>query len=290
MTIIRPEQPGDYAAIAEVNALAFGGAAEPALVALLRQSESFMPELSLVIEEKEQVVGHVLFTPTRIRLNNDMVRAVLLAPIAIHPDHQKKGYGGALIENGHQIAKMMGYKLSFLIGHSSYYPRFGYQTHAFGVSEVTIPAADLPDFKLKYRAPKAADLDDLFGLWLHEEGAIDFAISPGSSIVDWLSPNPACKSLVFTRDKQIVGYVRGEIGKPRLFLAADHDAAREMARFFCGDGESVTLPLHEKSASVGAFNASPTFTSWEAAMVCPLTKIQYNQGGRPIWTSAFDIA
>ncbi|PJF21053.1 MAG: hypothetical protein CUN56_13040, partial [Phototrophicales bacterium] len=180
MPIIRPEQAGDYAAIAEIHARAFEGAVEPALVALLRHYDSFTPELSLVIEEKETIVGHALFTPTRIRLNDETVRAVLLAPIAVHPAHQRKGYGSALIETGHQVARMMGYKLAFLVGHPTYYARFGYERHAFGSSQVTIPAADLPACTLTYRPPKPDDLDTLFSLWLHEKSASlgAFSVSP----------------------------------------------------------------------------------------------------------------
>src|SRR5262245_32971628 len=96
---IRPERVADYPSIADVNAQAFDGrAAEPAMVALLRQGQRFDPGLSLVAEVESRVVGHALFTPYHVQLMGQAVSAVLLAPIAIYPEYQRRGLGGRLIE------------------------------------------------------------------------------------------------------------------------------------------------------------------------------------------------
>ena len=58
---IRPEQPSDIEKIWAVNTDAFTTDAEASLVNTLR--ESGCPFFSLVAEEGEQIIGHILFTP-----------------------------------------------------------------------------------------------------------------------------------------------------------------------------------------------------------------------------------
>lgn len=65
--IIRQERPEDYDTVYHVVKEAFENAEytdgnEQNLVAALRKSKSFIPELSLVAVEDEKIVGHILFT------------------------------------------------------------------------------------------------------------------------------------------------------------------------------------------------------------------------------------
>ena len=64
--IIRQERPEDYDTVYHVVKEAFENAEytdgnEQNLVAALRKSKSFIPELSLVAVEDEKIVGHILF-------------------------------------------------------------------------------------------------------------------------------------------------------------------------------------------------------------------------------------
>jgi len=124
---IRSERPGDYHAIAQVNALAFQASGEPALVALLRATAPFDPDLSLVAVVDGEVVGHALFVAREMRIGGETVLAAELAPLAVRPDHQRSGIGGALLAEGHRRARAKGCALAYLLGHPSYYPRFGYR-------------------------------------------------------------------------------------------------------------------------------------------------------------------
>lgn len=300
---IRPEAVADYAAIAAVNARAFnlkGG--EPLMVALARHRSGFDPELSLVVEMDGRLVGHALFTRQVIRLLNDDLPAVLLGPIAVDPAYQDQGFGGALIVEGHNVARAKGYTLTFLVGHPPYYPRFGYRMNVFGDSHVTVVSTGEP--ALETRFPTDADVPVLNQLWLHEEGGVDFAIHPGNDFMDWSFTNPLIQPSVYLRDGDIVGYTRihrNEPSKPRLFLASDADAARAMVNTIAGAaGREVTLPLHPYSASASAFDSKPVVHAWDAAMAHRLADgpfdefvahLEFKQRlpGRPIWPVMFDV-
>jgi predicted N-acetyltransferase YhbS len=300
---IRPEAVSDYADIAALHTRAFGNRAyEPLIVALHRQRRAFDAELSLVAEADGRIAGHALFSPQRVRLLGEAVWAVNLAPIAVDPEYQNAGIGGALIMRGHDVARSKGYAFSFLLGHTDYYPRFGYQMNAFGASSIEVaPPPDAP--ALPSRPLTADDVPRLRELWEREEGNVDFAIYPGDDLLDWLSPNPAIQACVYLRGEAVVGYARIHSRwphSPRLFLAADTEAARGMVASFAGESPTLTLLLHPRSASVTAFEGEAKADAWGAAMACSLLPgilddyfAQLRAGaippGRPIWPVAFDL-
>lgn len=130
---IRPEIPADYPQIARVVQQAFehdphGEQDEHLLVARLRESDSFIPELSMVAEVGGQVVGHILLTRINIKAKHEDFESLALAPVSVLPEFQNQGMGGKLISAAHDKARALGFKSVILIGHAQYYPRFGYRT------------------------------------------------------------------------------------------------------------------------------------------------------------------
>ena len=299
--LIRPETPNDYAAIADVTARAFDNrTTEPMVVLLHRQRQRFDPDLSLVAEVNGNIVGHVLFSPQTIRLLGHPVRAVNLAPISVHPAKQKQGIGAVLIEEGHRIAREKGYALSFLLGHPTYYPRFGYQTHVYGDSWLSIKSSSQADISLESRPLQPDDVPVLVDLWQHEEGKVDFAIEPEAANLDWVSPNPQVESTVYLHGNRIVGYTRQRDKTIQVFLANSHEVARAMVAMIGNGIDDIRLPLHPHSASATAFGEQPQVQAWEAGMACPLAASPFDDYiahlqkgeipvGRPTWGVAFDL-
>jgi putative acetyltransferase len=122
---LREERPGDRDAIRAVNRLAFGRDDEADLVDRLRADGDAI--VSMVAVERGAVVGHILFS--RLALDDDAtsaIRAAALAPMAVHPDRQRQGIGGALIEQGLALCRMRGVEAVIVLGHPDYYPRFGF--------------------------------------------------------------------------------------------------------------------------------------------------------------------
>ena len=90
MLLIRKEELKDYNDVYNVIKDAFLSAEhsdgnEHDLVNVLRQSKSFIPELSLVAELDGKIVGHILFTKASV--GKDTVLA--LAPLSVLPKFQK---------------------------------------------------------------------------------------------------------------------------------------------------------------------------------------------------------
>lgn len=127
MITIRPETTADYPAIYTVNKLAFDGRdAEPQLIEAIRQEPGFIPSLSLVAEEAGHIVGHILFSPIHIITADGRLDVLSLAPMAVHPAQQNRGIGSALVQEGLTRSKQLGHAIVIVLGHPTYYPRFGF--------------------------------------------------------------------------------------------------------------------------------------------------------------------
>jgi putative acetyltransferase len=128
---IRPERPQDEARIDEVHRRAFpdDGVDEIQMVHDIRAGEGFVPELSLVAVEGGEVVGHILVSVVHYVADEadvDEVPVLSLAPLAVLPDRHDQGIGSRLCEVAMRKASMRPEPFVVVLGHPSYYPRFGF--------------------------------------------------------------------------------------------------------------------------------------------------------------------
>lgn len=150
--LIRQETAQDHDEVNRLVQKAFAGAEhadgnEADLVAALRQSAAFVPELSLVAQEDGRLVGYILFTEGRVGADT----VLILAPLAVLPEYQRRGIGTALIREGHRIAEERGYAVILVLGSTDYYPRFGYRpAEQFGILVPDgLPAAHFMAIRLR---------------------------------------------------------------------------------------------------------------------------------------------
>lgn len=139
---VREERSSDAEAIAVVNKSAFGGAAEAQWVAAVRKTKSFIPELSLVAEVGERMVGHILLFRVQLDREGRQVEVLALAPMSVLPSHSHRGVGSALLEAVTSRAAGMGYKAIVVVGHPNYYRRFDFQKAALWGVRSTLPVPE----------------------------------------------------------------------------------------------------------------------------------------------------
>jgi putative acetyltransferase len=126
MITIRAEKKEDIAQITTINREAFNGEAEAKLIQLIRESDYFLPNLSLVAEVDGKVVGHILFSEISIETNSGVVPTLALAPMAVLPTYQKKGIGSLLVKEGLKRCQQQGHASVIVLGHANFYPKFGF--------------------------------------------------------------------------------------------------------------------------------------------------------------------
>ena len=136
--LIRVEEARDRSAVHAVNASAFPTSAEADLVDALRQEAS--PTVSLVAEGHESVVGHILFSPVSLS-GHPGLEIMGLGPMAVAPERQREGFGSALVRDGLERCRRLGFGAVVVLGHPEFYPRFGFSPSGhFGVDcEYDVP-------------------------------------------------------------------------------------------------------------------------------------------------------
>ncbi|BFU44582.1 N-acetyltransferase [Krasilnikovia sp. MM14-A1004] len=97
--------------------------AEASLVDELRADPGWIPALSLVaVDAGGAVVGHVVATRARV----GSAPALGLGPLSVHPDHQRRGVGSALMHAVLGAADALDEPVVVLLGDPAYYGRFGF--------------------------------------------------------------------------------------------------------------------------------------------------------------------
>lgn len=124
MTEVRAATAADLDTIVAIHRAAFGRDAEATLVR--RLVDAGRATVSLVaVDDDDTVLGHVLLTPVGIEEGDDG-KALGLAPVAVHPDHQRQGIGHALIEEGIGACFVRDARAVFVLGSPAYYTQFGF--------------------------------------------------------------------------------------------------------------------------------------------------------------------
>ena len=157
MINIRCETLPDYTVIAEVNTLAFGLENEAKLVEEIRRSDRYIPDLSLVAEVENVIVGHILFSYIDL-VGEETLQVLGLAPLAVHPQFQRQGIGSALIKAGLEIAEAKKEAIVIVLGHPEFYTRFGFQPSVvyeiespFPVPEDVFMVKPLQSYQKRYK-------------------------------------------------------------------------------------------------------------------------------------------
>jgi len=126
--IVRREAAADVSATRAVQVAAFQKQdanrepAEALLLDALRVCDGWLPELSIVAELDDIVVGHVV--TTRGFVGDTPVLG--LGPIGVLPSHQGRGIGLALMHASIGAADALAEPLIALLGSPDYYSRFGF--------------------------------------------------------------------------------------------------------------------------------------------------------------------
>jgi len=121
-------------AIEDLTDFAFGPDRFNKTTYRLRDGVDPIEPLSLVVMERTQLLGTIRYWPVKIPT---VPSALLLGPIAIHPDHQGCGIGSALITTSLRRAADLGWNAVILVGDEPYYRRFGFR-HAL-VQNLSLP-------------------------------------------------------------------------------------------------------------------------------------------------------
>ncbi len=139
--LIRPESPDDLRGIDVVNISAFEEEDEARLVAALRNSPDYVPELALVAEGRQRILGHLMMLAAQLERPDGAVGIVALAPMAVLPSHSHRGIGSELVTSALRRAGEQGYPAVVVAGYPDYYSRFGFEPASLKGVTCDLPVA-----------------------------------------------------------------------------------------------------------------------------------------------------
>ena len=96
------------------------------MIEKIRAGKNYVPELSLIAELNNKIVGHILFSKIKIS-GHSIYNSLALAPVAVLPEYQKRGLGTKLVLKGLEMAKQLGFCSVIVLGHKDFYSKFGFQ-------------------------------------------------------------------------------------------------------------------------------------------------------------------
>jgi predicted N-acetyltransferase YhbS len=132
------QKPQDLPLIENILDLGFGLSRRTKTSYRLREGSSPVPELSLVIRDEELgVAGTISYWP--LAIGPAATPALLLGPLAVHPERQNRGYGRVLMAASLKRARELGHGLVLLVGDASYYQQVGFRQVPEGQLELPGP-------------------------------------------------------------------------------------------------------------------------------------------------------
>lgn len=140
--LIRPEESADRDIVLDVVRSAFADRGDLVAELVLALREAGHCRNSLVAEEAGRVIGHVQLSRSWVDARERLVEVLVLSPLSVHADHQKRGAGKSLVAAALKVATIERSPAVFLEGDPAYYGRLGFEQasqHGFSAPSVRIP-------------------------------------------------------------------------------------------------------------------------------------------------------
>ena len=127
--ILTPLAKAEPAAIEDLLDAAFGFDRHQRRAYRLREGVSAIPNLSFAAWEGDRLVGTLQSWPVALRVANGVMdRLVMVGPVAVAPDRQNAGIGGAMMDT--LLLAASSDDALMMIGDPEYYERFGFTADA----------------------------------------------------------------------------------------------------------------------------------------------------------------
>ena len=152
---LRPERPDETQMLralteAAFAPMSFSDGTEGQALDQLREDGDLV--FSQVVEEGEEVIGHVALSPAQV---GGAAGWYGLGPISVREDHQRRGVGSALMTAAIDWAKEQKSHGLVLLGNPAYYSRFGFISDE-ALTHLTVPSEYVQ--ALSFSAPARGEI------------------------------------------------------------------------------------------------------------------------------------
>ena len=111
------------------------GCDEHYMIHRLWNSDDYVPELSMLAEYEDKIVGSILYAKAKIKTSNTEFDTLTFGPLSVDPTFQKNGVGKQLLKKSMEKARLLGFGSILICGVPTYYPKYGFITaDKFGIT------------------------------------------------------------------------------------------------------------------------------------------------------------
>ncbi len=123
---IRRQRPEEAGAVADLVAAAFGDEGEKVAAVWSDVVDRGLARASLVVDDDGELIGHVGLSLAWLDARERLVDVLVLSPLSVRPDRQRRGRGRALVGAARLAAAELESPAVFLEGDPGYYGRLGF--------------------------------------------------------------------------------------------------------------------------------------------------------------------
>ena len=175
-SIIRLERKDEHREVETLIREAFWnvyrpGCLEHYVIHVLRDDPAFVPELDLVMEKDERIIGQTMYMRANIRADDGReIPIMTMGPICITPELERQGYGRHLLDHSLELAAGLDCGAVCFEGNIDFYGKSGFRyASEYGVRYHGLPeGADASFFLCKEL--KTGYLDGITGVYAPPQG------------------------------------------------------------------------------------------------------------------------
>jgi predicted N-acetyltransferase YhbS len=146
-----PVTRADHAGLGALHDVVFGPGALTRTAYRIREGLPYHTPFCRLAAHGPRLIGFIRFAPILIGGHG---RALMLGPLAVHPDYANQGHARRLIGEGLEAARAGGIALVILVGDRPYYGRLGFVPVPTG--QITMPGPVDPTRLLAYELEAGA--------------------------------------------------------------------------------------------------------------------------------------
>jgi len=208
---VRAAEPEEYAEIIDLVREAFKQSEIERTIIRVTTDEdpSFQRGDLRVAEDNGKIVSVMMLIRRRLRIGAAVVNGAIVAPVATHPDYQRKGYCSAVMRDAIQCMKTQGFDITILWGVPWLYPHYGYSPAMMRTELVIKPKQSSSAEKgpSEFRSFTEADLEQITRIYHSNTATRTCAEVRSPTMWEWKPGGSEAKLEVLTDKKgEVIGY------------------------------------------------------------------------------------
>ncbi len=204
--------PENYGEVYEVVDRAFKKARlEKSMIRIIVNEDPKFQKGDLRVAKADgKIVSMMMIVRRPLRIGTAIVNGAIVAPVATHPDYQKKGYCSAVMRDAVRYMEAQGFDLTILWGIPWLYPHYGYSP-AMVKTEIVITAKQADLLKkqpYEFKSLTEADLEQITRIYHKNTATRTCAELRSPTMWEWKPEGSEAKLEVIADEKgRVIGYV-----------------------------------------------------------------------------------